>query len=116
MVVNNAIVLIDVTKQIRKRTGASADEALLEAGPTRLRAILMTTLTTIISLMPMAFGGGSGMESQQPLAIVVIFGMSLSTLVTLIFVPVVYSLVDRFTSFVKRLIFRNSSEEVTAEA
>lgn len=111
MVVNNAIVLIDVTKQIRKNKGKTAEEALLEAGPTRLRAILMTTLTTIISLIPMALGGGSGMESQQPLAIVVIFGMSLSTLVTLVFVPVAYSLVDKLTNFVKRLIFKNSDAE-----
>lgn len=111
MVVNNAIVLIDVTKQIRKNKGKTAEEALLEAGPTRLRAILMTTLTTIISLIPMALGGGSGMESQQPLAIVVIFGMSLSTLVTLVFVPVAYSLVDKLTNFVKRLIFKNSDDE-----
>jgi HAE1 family hydrophobic/amphiphilic exporter-1 len=108
MVVNNAIVLVDVAKRIRREKNLSAQEAFLEAGPTRLRAILMTTLTTIISLMPMAFGGGSGMESQQPLAIVVIFGMAFSTLVTLVFVPVAYVLVDRFTSFVKRIIFRNS--------
>lgn len=111
MVVNNAIVLIDVTKQIRRRDGKNAEEALLEAGPTRLRAILMTTLTTIISLVPMALGGGSGMESQQPLAIVVIFGMSLSTLVTLVFVPVAYSLVDKLTNFIKRIIFRNNDNE-----
>lgn len=111
MVVNNAIVLIDVTKQIRKNEDKAAEEALLVAGPTRLRAILMTTLTTIISLIPMALGGGSGMESQQPLAIVVIFGMSLSTLVTLVFVPVAYSLVDKLTNFVKRLIFKNSDDE-----
>lgn len=111
MVVNNAIVLIDITKQIRKNEGKTAEEALLVAGPSRLRAILMTTLTTIISLIPMALGGGSGMESQQPLAIVVIFGMSLSTLVTLVFVPVAYSLVDKLTNFVKRLIFKNSDDE-----
>lgn len=111
MVVNNAIVLIDVTKQIRKNEDKAVEEALLVAGPSRLRAILMTTLTTIISLVPMALGGGSGMESQQPLAIVVIFGMSLSTLVTLVFVPVAYSLVDKLTNFVKRLIFKNSDDE-----
>ncbi|MBQ6553600.1 MAG: efflux RND transporter permease subunit, partial [Firmicutes bacterium] len=106
MVVNNAIVLIDITKQIRAKTGASAEEALLEAGPSRLRAIMMTTLTTIISLVPMAFGGGSGMESQQPLAIVVIFGMTISTLITLVFIPVVYSIVDKITNFVKSKIFK----------
>jgi HAE1 family hydrophobic/amphiphilic exporter-1 len=110
MVVNNAIVLVDVTKQIREREGLGADEALLIAGPTRLRAILMTTLTTIISLMPMAFGGGSGMESQQPLAIVVIFGMAISTLVTLVFVPVAYSITDKIVNFFKRLIFKPEPE------
>lgn len=113
MVVNNAIVLIDVTKQLRAKDGLSVEEALLEAGPSRLRAILMTTLTTIISLLPMAFGDSSGMESQRPLAIVVIFGMSLSTLVTLVFVPVAYSLVDKLTSFVKRLIFRKKTDTLS---
>lgn len=107
MVVNNAIVLLDVTKRIKAEEGLSADEALKAAAPTRLRAILMTTLTTIISLVPMAIGGGSGMESQQPLAIVVIFGMLISTFVTLVFVPVAYSIVDKVTSLAKKALFRN---------
>ena len=111
MVVNNAIVLVDLTKQLRTKKGLSAADALMEAGPSRLRAILMTTLTTIISLLPMAFGGGSGMESQQPLAIVVIFGMSISTLVTLVFVPVLYCITDRVTNAVKRFIFRSSTND-----
>ena len=59
----------------------------------------------------MAFGGGSGMESQQPLAIVVIFGMSISTLVTLVFVPVLYCITDRVTNAVKRFIFRSSTND-----
>ena len=113
MVVNNAIVLIDVTKRVREEKGLSADDALKEAAPTRLRAILMTTLTTVISLVPMAIGGGSGMESQKPLAIVVIFGMIISTLVTLVFVPAAYSLVDRLTNFAGRILFRHQEQEET---
>jgi HAE1 family hydrophobic/amphiphilic exporter-1 len=94
MVVNNAIVLVDYANQLRERKGLNANEALLEAGPSRLRPILMTTLTTIIGLMPMAFATSSGMETQQPLGIAVIFGLGTSTLITLILIPVLYSLVN----------------------
>lgn len=94
MVVNNAIVLIDYTNQLREQ-GVECNEALTEAGPTRLRPILMTTLTTVIGLVPMALATAEGTETQQPLAIVVIFGLTISTLVTLIFIPVLYSVVDK---------------------
>lgn len=94
MVVNNAIVLIDYTNQLREK-GMQCDEALIEAGPTRLRPILMTTLTTVIGLIPMALATTEGTEMQQPLATAVIFGLSISTLVTLIFIPVLYSVVDK---------------------
>ncbi|HJA56232.1 MAG TPA: efflux RND transporter permease subunit, partial [Candidatus Bacteroides intestinigallinarum] len=90
MVVNNAIVLVDYTNQLRER-GMGCEEALLEAGPTRLRPILMTTLTTVIGMIPMAVAVSEGTEMQKPMAIVIIFGMVISTLVTLIFVPVLYS-------------------------
>ena len=90
MVVNNAIVLIDYTNQLVER-GKTVNQALIYAGPSRLRPILMTTLTTIAGLMPMAIGSVEGMEMQKPLAIAVIFGLTLSTLVTLLFIPVVYS-------------------------
>jgi len=90
MVVNNAIVLVDYTNQLMDR-GTECDEALLEAGSSRLRAILMTTLTTIVGLMPMAFGNTEGMEMQRPLGIAVIFGLLVSTVITLVFIPVVYS-------------------------
>ena len=90
MVVNNAIVLVDYTNQLRDR-GMGLEEALIKAGPTRLRPILMTTLTTILGLVPMAVRVAEGTEMQQPLAISVIFGLTISTVVTLIFVPVVYS-------------------------
>lgn len=90
LVMNNSIVLIDYVNQLRKK-GHEAKEALLLAGPIRLRPILMTTLTTILSIGPLAFATGSGTEFQKPMGVTVIFGLSLSTLVTLILVPVVYS-------------------------
>lgn len=94
MVVNNAIVLVDYANQLMSRNKCTADEALIEAGPNRLRPILMTTLTTILGLVPMAVGTGEGMEMQQPLAITVIFGLTISTIVTLVFIPVLYSIID----------------------
>ncbi len=93
-VVNNAIVLIDYTRQLRER-GFDCNDALLEAGPTRLRPILMTTLTTVLGLLPMALAMGEGTEMQQPMAISIIFGMTLSTVVTLVFIPVLYAIVEK---------------------
>ncbi|MGD8192327.1 efflux RND transporter permease subunit [Brevibacillus ginsengisoli] len=90
LVMNNSIVLIDYVNQLRKK-GHDAKEAILMAGPIRLRPILMTTLTTILSIGPLAFATGSGTEFQKPMGVTVIFGLSLSTLVTLILVPIVYS-------------------------
>ncbi|MBS4960950.1 MAG: efflux RND transporter permease subunit [Clostridiales bacterium] len=95
MVVNNAIVLIDYTNQLRDR-GMSCNEALIAAGPSRLRPILMTTLTTVIGMVPMALAIGEGTEMQQPMAIAIIFGLSISTLVTLVFIPVLYSSFEVF--------------------
>jgi HAE1 family hydrophobic/amphiphilic exporter-1 len=70
-------------------------EALVEAGATRLRPILMTTLCTIFGLLPLALGIGAGAEMQKPLAIAVIGGLSVSTAITLVFVPALLALVDR---------------------
>lgn len=95
LVVNNAIVLIDYVNQLRAK-GHSLHEAILEAGPIRLRPILMTTMTTILAIGPLAFATGSGSESQAPMAITVIFGLSFSTLITLVLVPVVTTLFDDF--------------------
>ena len=94
IVVNNAIVLIDYTNQLRRR-GASKRDALLEAGQVRLRPILMTTLTTALGLAPMAVGWGEGSEVRAPMAVTVMGGLIFSTLLTLIFIPVIYELVDR---------------------
>lgn len=91
--VGNAIVLVDYVKQLRER-GMERDEALVEAGATRLRPILMTSLTTILGLVPLSLGFSEGAEAQQPMAIVVIGGLLASTVITLVLVPVVYSLFD----------------------
>ncbi len=89
--VNNAILLVDQAGRLR-RDGMSTVDALSEAGRRRLRPILMTTLTTILALLPLAFGVGEGADAQAPLARVVLGGLAASTLITLLLVPAVYSL------------------------
>ena len=89
MVVNNGIVLVDYTNQLMDR-GMNCYDALTSAGPRRLRPILMTTLTTVLGMVPMALATSEGSEMMQALAIAVIFGLTLSTVVTLIFIPVLY--------------------------
>ena len=96
IVVNNAIVLVDAVNQ-RRQAGMGRTEALVAAGSDRLRPILMTSATTILGLMPMAMGLGEGAELRAPLAVTVIGGLSVATLLTLFVIPVVYSLVDRKT-------------------
>jgi HAE1 family hydrophobic/amphiphilic exporter-1 len=91
IVVNNAIVLIDAVNQ-RRRSGDPLNEALTGAGLARLRPILMTSATTIFGLMPMALGLGEGAELRAPLAVTVIGGLAVATALTLIVIPVVYSL------------------------
>ena len=94
IVVNNAIVLIDLINQLRT-SGMEKHAAIMEAGKVRLRPILMTTTTTILGLVPMAIGVGEGAEVRTPMAITVIGGLLTSTLLTLVVIPVVYSLLDR---------------------
>ncbi len=94
IVVNNAIVLVDLINQLRMQ-GKGRTDAILEAGAARLRPILMTSLTTALGLLPMALGFGEGSEVRTPMAITVIGGLLVSTLLTLIVIPVVYSLMDR---------------------
>lgn len=91
IVVNNAIVLVDFVNQLRSQ-GMPTFEALVEAGRLRLRPILMTALTTILGLVPMALGIGEGTETQAPMAVTVIGGLLTSTMLTLVVVPVMYSL------------------------
>ena len=94
IVVNNAIVLVDLINQLRAQ-GKERYDAIMEAGAARLRPILMTSLTTALGLLPMALGIGEGSEVRTPMAITVIGGLVVSTLLTLVVIPVVYSLMDR---------------------
>jgi HAE1 family hydrophobic/amphiphilic exporter-1 len=94
IVVSNAILLVDYTNVLRRRDGLPLREAVEQAGRTRLRPILMTTLATILGLVPMSLGIGEGAELQAPLARVVIGGLTASTLVTLVLVPSVYTLFE----------------------
>jgi HAE1 family hydrophobic/amphiphilic exporter-1 len=94
IVVNNAIVLVDLINQLRAQ-GVERFDAIMEAGRARLRPILMTSLTTALGLLPMAMGVGEGSEVRTPMAITVIGGLVVSTILTLLVIPVVYSLMDR---------------------
>jgi HAE1 family hydrophobic/amphiphilic exporter-1 len=94
IVVSNAILLVDYTNILRRRDGMSLRDAVETAGRTRLRPILMTSLTTILGLVPLAIAMGEGSEIQAPLARVVIGGLLTSTLITLVFVPTVYTLFE----------------------
>jgi len=94
IVVNNAIVLVDYAGQLRRDEGLRVEEALVVATRRRLRPILMTTMTTLLGLLPVALSQAEGSELQGPLARVVVSGLLTSSLVTLILVPVLYSLVE----------------------
>jgi HAE1 family hydrophobic/amphiphilic exporter-1 len=101
IVVNNAIVLVDAINLLRRERHLDIVEAVVEAGRLRLRPILMTTATTVLGLLPLALGLGSGAEIQAPLARVVVGGLSASTLVTLVLIPAAYVAVARRASRVK---------------
>lgn len=90
IVVNNAIVFVDCVNNLRREDGFSLDEALREAGRIRLRPIIMSTLTTVLGLLPLALIPGEGAELRVPLAVPVVGGLLLSTLLTLFVVPVLY--------------------------
>jgi HAE1 family hydrophobic/amphiphilic exporter-1 len=92
--VNNAIILIDYMNQLRREHGLSVAEAVITGGSRRLRPVLMTTVTTVLGLIPMALGIGEGSELQVPMARVVIGGLISSTLITLVLVPVIYAILE----------------------
>jgi HAE1 family hydrophobic/amphiphilic exporter-1 len=93
IVVSNSILLVDYANILRRR-GLGLHESIVTAGRTRLRPILMTTLTTILGMLPMALGLGEGGETNAPMAVSVIFGLSLSTVLTLIIIPILYTVFE----------------------
>lgn len=101
IVVNNAIVLVDFINQLREK-GMPRNEAIVMAGPMRLRPILMTTLTTILGLVPLALGLAEGGELMAPMATTVIGGLTFSTLLTLVVIPVVYTIFEDFGDIIAR--------------
>ena len=99
IVMKNGILLVDYTNQLRAR-GMSLFEAALRAGPKRMRPVLMTVVSTIFGMLPLALGTGDGSEWRAPMGIVVIGGLVTSTLLTLVVVPVVYTLLDEAHTYV----------------
>ena len=93
VVVNNGIVLVDYVNQLRAK-GMSKDEALIHGGVTKLRAVLLTAATTMFGMLPMAISSSEGSELRSPMALAVIGGLVVSTFLTLIIVPTVYSILD----------------------
>lgn len=106
IVVNNSIVLVDYINILRDR-GMERYEAIIEAGQNRLRPILMTTLTTVLAMVPLGLALGEGDELQQPLAITIIFGLGVSSIFTLFLIPVVYTFLDDLTA---RIVRRKKKE------
>jgi multidrug efflux pump subunit AcrB len=90
IVVNNSILLVEYAEEYRRDRGVSREQAVIDAGSVRLRPILMTTLTTLLGMVPLALALGEGTEMMQPLAIAVIGGLTVSTVLTLIVVPGTY--------------------------
>jgi HAE1 family hydrophobic/amphiphilic exporter-1 len=118
IVVNNAIVLVDYINLKRRENNMGLIEAVVESGRLRLRPILMTTLTTVLGLLPLSFGWGAGGEIQASLARVVIGGLTASTLITLVLIPVVYISANQIKEYVteKKAEFLKSRETVVPEA
>jgi len=106
LVTKNAILLVDYTNLLRRR-GMARQEAQLRAGPVRLRPILMTAFSTVAGMIPVAMGLGSGAETRSPMGIAIVGGMLTSTFLTLVVVPVVYSLMDDLAGWLLRLIRRH---------
>ncbi|MEX0772952.1 MAG: efflux RND transporter permease subunit [Balneolales bacterium] len=116
IVVNNAIVLVDYVNLLRREQNMNIHDALIKAGELRLRPILMTTLTTILALLPLSFGLGAGAEIQASLARVVVGGLSASTLITLVLIPIVYLSVATAVENAKNYIkaWKSDTKEISA--
>ncbi|WP_300394301.1 efflux RND transporter permease subunit [Fusobacterium sp.] len=103
IVVNNAIVLIDFIKMMRER-GSEREDAVIESCRTRLRPILMTTMTTVFGMLPLSLGIGEGSEIYRGMAITTMFGLAFSTLLTLVVIPIFYTLVEDMNNAIMRFV------------
>jgi len=113
LVTKNAILLVDYTNTLRRRDGMTRRDALLKAGPTRLRPILMTTLAMVFGMIPVAISRDWGAEARSPMAIAVIGGLIASTLLTLVVVPVIYTLVDAVAEKLLSVFRPSTAKEVS---
>jgi multidrug efflux pump len=113
LVTKNAILIVEFANQLRSR-GTSAVDAVIEAATIRLRPILMTSFATIFGILPIAIGLGAGAESRRPLGLAVVGGLFFSTMLTLVIVPVVYTLLARFTKATKIAEEKPKVEKVEA--
>jgi HAE1 family hydrophobic/amphiphilic exporter-1 len=114
LVVKNSVLLVDFANRARKK-GASADEAMLIAGPVRLRPILMTSLSMILAMIPIALGLSAGGEFRQPMSIAIMGGMITSTLLTLLVVPLAYGVVIGFQDRIAARSKRRHAEKGAAQ-
>lgn len=116
IVVNNAILMVELANQIYEKEGIDRKSAILQAAPRRLRPIMMTTITTVLGLFPLALGIGQGSEFLQPLGVVVFSGLSLATVLTLFIIPCFYLLLHNFPGGKKPLRKRRLREIETLDA
>ena len=116
IVVNNAIVLVDYINVLRRERGMERMEAIRQACPTRLRPIMMTTLTTVLAMLPMAIGIGEGAELMAPLGTVVAAGLTFSTLITLILVPCMYIYAENISRKFLGLFRKNTVQKQEVQA
>ena len=114
-VVNSSIILVDYIK-IRREMGESREEAILKACPLRIRPVMMTTTTTVLAMVPMAAAMGDTLEMMSDMGITMISGMVISTIVTLVFTPVFYSVIDELPAAVRRKFSRKKELAAAGEA
>lgn len=115
IVVNNAIVLVDYINQLRAK-GLCKREAIVEAGRTRLRPILVTALVAALGMLPMLLSNAEGSETFKPLAAAVIFGLMFSTVISLLVIPIIYEKMEAYPAKIRRKIMKNDTEEEHAAA
>jgi hydrophobe/amphiphile efflux-1 (HAE1) family protein len=116
IVVNNGILLVEYAEQIRKEEGVPIEQAAIEAGAIRLRPVLMTSITTMIGMLPLALGIGEGSEMMQPLAVAVVAGLAVSTVLTLLVVPGTYVMLNRGSEALRVWLTGRERREATLTA